>query len=219
MSTKIRHIEQAVFGGSCRQKPVSQAILVAALAIAGWSQTLSAADDYGYLNDSVITNNALSNIKGILGVNQAAGDFNLQANARAITDAQVGQAAAEIRQVSLLAGARSADVSTTSIGENAFQNTVGLLSINQASGSGNLEANSIVISPNILHGELSDDLLAQASLDVASFGDTEERKSSDTFRTVNVDETAFRGVRGVLQLNQAAGMHNVTQNRVIMQTR
>ena len=182
------------------------------------SEGLFAAEEYGYLNDSVITNNALSNIKGILGVNQAAGNFNLQANVRAISDFPDGVTAAEISQLDLLNDATSADISVASIREGAFRNTVGLLSVNQASGVGNAEANSILISPNIDQEEISDDFLAQASLDVIPSSGRGSSNSSDSFRTVNVDETAFLGVKGVLQLNQAAGAHNVTQNRVFMQT-
>ena len=201
-----------------RSLSVSVALLFSTFSFAGWSQSVLAADEYGYLNDTVITNNALSNINGILGVNQAAGDFNLQANARAISNTASGLAGAEISQLSLLNHTVSADSSITSINEGAFRNTVGLLSINQASGSGNLEANSITIAPNILQEEISDDLLAQTSLDVLPPPDSEQYGSSDSLRAVNVDKTAFRGVKGVLQLNQAAGAHNVTHNRVIMQT-
>ena len=189
------------------------------LALAGATQPLTATEDFGYLNDAIITNNALSNVKGIVGINQAAGDFNLQANVRAISEgAGSGQATTGISQVSSLAGATSADASTTSIRENAFQNMVGLLSINQASGAGNLESNAITISHERLPAELTDDLLAQTSLDVAAASERRNGGKSDGIRTVHVDKTAFRGVKGVLQLNQAAGMHNVTQNRVFMQT-
>ncbi len=218
MSSNSNFFRISSVGKDRRKFAVPRVVLCSVLAVAGWTQFVVAAEPYGTLNDAAISNAALSNVSGIVGVNQAAGDFNLQANARAIAISGNGQATADIEQLSSLAGSTAADVSVTSIRDNAFQNTTGLISINQASGSGNLESNTILISPYIPQGELSDDLLSQASLDVASFSDKEERSSSDTLRTVNVDATAFRGVRGVLQLNQAAGMQNVTQNRVLMQT-
>ena len=196
---------------------VKAIVLMTALA-AVWSGSLQAGDEYGYLNDAVITNNALSNIKGILGVNQAAGDLNLQANVRALSDVPGSAATAEVHQFSVGVEVNDADTSFSRIEENAFQNSVGLLSINQASGSGNVESNSIAISPEVRVGEIADDVLAAASLDVMQSTDNGGKKSSQSLRNVNVDETAFRGAKGVLQLNQAAGMHNVTRNRIVMQT-
>lgn len=218
MSSNSNLYKYAEIGQYRGKRSIPRIVLISLVAMVGYTQSVAAAEPFGTLNDAAISNSALSHVNGIVGVNQAAGDFNLQANSRAIAISETGQATADIEQLSSLAGGSAADVSSTTITDKAFQNAAGLLSINQASGSGNLESNSIVISTNIQQGELSDDLLSQASLDVSVSSDKDERSSSDTLRSVSVDETAFRGVRGVLQLNQVAGMQNVTRNRVFMQS-
>ncbi len=205
--------------GSNNKKPAHRAALLYVVLAAATAPLAQATEVPGLVNDTTITNEALSNIKGIIGVNQAAGDLNLQANVRAINATDHGLGLATISQTSSLRSATGATLSTTRIKESAFNNATGLLSINQASGAGNLEANSIVIAPELAPQTVSDDLLAQTALDVDAAGTQEKNRRSDGRRVVEVDETAFRGMRGVLQLNQAAGMHNVTRNRVIMQTR
>ncbi len=205
--------------GSNNKKPAHRAALLYVVLAAATAPLAQAAEVPGLVNDTTITNEALSNIKGIIGVNQAAGDLNLQANVRAINATDHGLGLATISQTSSLRSATAATLSTTRIKESAFNNATGLLSINQASGAGNLEANSIVIAPELAPQTVSDDLLAQTALDVDAAGTREKNRRSDGRRVVEVDETAFRGMRGVLQLNQAAGMHNITRNRVIMQTR
>ncbi|WP_093138036.1 hypothetical protein [Pseudoxanthomonas sp. GM95] len=186
------------------------------------SARAQAGDDYSqmlvYLTNSRIDGQALTEASGAIAVNLAAGDANLQANLRSIARGQQADALVDARQLS--SGDRVIDNdpmhASASIGGNALNGASGLVSINQASGSGNAELN-VVTAALAERGirETSDEALALPVRD-ASAG---ERSSQDTsgprgLRSVAVESTALQGFEGVLQLNQIAGSGNTTSNQV-----
>jgi len=169
------------------------------------------------LAESEINGKALSNVSGALGVNQAAGDGNAQANSRAIAVSQ-GQGVA-IAYVGTAQASESnsfamPDVAIARIADTAFQNVSGLISVNQAGGVSNMQLNTFVLSRSI-NGEVSDAALADTLAD-ATAASGEGSSSSSSRRIAEVESGAFSGASGVVQLNQAAGSGNLTSNRFEM---
>lgn len=166
-----------------------------------------------YLTSTRIDGQALSGSTGMVGVNMAAGDFNQQANLRSFAvgaNASSNVYASQRQQDNL---ATSPDQASATIGDNAFQGSQGVLSINQASGSGNTELN-VVSAALATQGirEASDAWNATVS---ASAGGTLSPAPPDGTgkeRHVAVEASAMREVSGVVQLNQVAGSANSTAN-------
>ncbi|MEC9313558.1 MAG: hypothetical protein VYB22_01630, partial [Pseudomonadota bacterium] len=93
------------------------------------------------INNSMIDGNALSGARGRNVVNMAAGEANAQQNAAAIALNPNGVANVGLfSQQNLHQNSSTVPgLSVSGIGGNAFTNTVGALSINQTSGSGNAQ--------------------------------------------------------------------------------
>ncbi|HYG06442.1 MAG TPA: hypothetical protein VD865_08510 [Stenotrophomonas sp.] len=167
----------------------------------------------GYLADSHIDQHALSGASGAIAVNQAAGDFNLQANLRAL--ASGGRAQASVQSVQIHASDRydtPLHASATLAGD-ALGGASGIASINQASGSGNAEINTVVATlADQGIRETNDDTLASFA-SAGGQGEAIEAQPGGT-RSVGVESTALRGFGGVLQLNQIAGSGNATGNQL-----
>ncbi len=171
-----------------------------------------------YLTSTRIDGQALSGASGVVGVNMAAGDFNQQANLRALAVGPNAGTTVRARQQQHDNLASSPDQASASIGDRAFQGAQGVLSINQASGSGNAELN-VVSAALATQGirENGDTWFATAS---ASAGGTDSPASSahsSRERHVAVESTAMREVQGVVQLNQVAGSANAAANVLQLQ--
>ena len=162
---------------------------------------------------SVISGNALSQVHGVVNVNMASGDGNAQANAAAIALGMGnGEAAAKVHAVQsgVMSQAAGPGSATASITDNAFANASGLISINQASGAANIQANGIAIALGVKGKVVADSTLAAT---LSGAGPTAgPGGSSKGTREVSVSNTAFQGASGVIQVNQSAGVGNVTAN-------
>jgi hypothetical protein len=170
------------------------------------------ADDLGNIAQSVIAGNALANAHGVTAVNVAAGDINVQANAAALALNPQGMSGAQvvILQDKTANQATGFDVATARIAEHTFANGSGLISINQASGQGNAQANGVAITLGIEGEVIAESVLAETlpgAVPPASAG-----ISSKGVRAVSIDDTAFEGARGIVQVNQSAGSGNTTAN-------
>ncbi len=169
-----------------------------------------------YLADSRIDGRALSGADGVIAVNMAAGDLNLQANLHSMA---VGANASA--SVSAIQKQRSDRFdaplhASASIGGGALAGASGIASINQASGSGNAELNSVTatLAQQGIR-EASEEALASAgSLASAGGQGIAGGQGSPGTRRVGVEASALRGFEGVLQLNQIAGSGNATDNRL-----
>lgn len=180
-------------------------------------------DDYagmlGYLDHSHIGGRALAGANGVISVNQAAGDFNVQANLHGM--AQGGKARVNVAGLQgatgnrVLAGALHA---SAHIDGQALDGASGIASINQASGTGNTTLN-VVSAALASEGirESDDGALAAASVTASAGGQgrTGDGLASGT-RSVGVAASALQGFDGVLQLNQIAGSGNDTANILSM---
>lgn len=199
-------------------------LLLAALALLlpGAAVHAQATDEYAamleYLARTSIDDGAFSGASGAIAVNMAAGDFNQQANARGIAVGGHAAASAGALQRSHADVGQAPDHATAVISGNAFQGASGLASINQASGTGNAELNAITVA--LAERGIRETPDAQlASMDFASAGVqaiSEPGAARTQTRRVGVERSALQGFGGILQLNQAAGAGNATENRVLI---
>lgn len=167
------------------------------------------AQDIGYATESSIDGEVAGNARGIIAVNQAAGDSNLQVNEAAVAIGdQAASASAGISQHLHHYSGNLPDVAVARIGQHAFGNAVGIIAVNQASGVANAQSNSVVVAMGI-NGEVGDEVLSAALPDVAGLV---HAGVSGGVREVGVDDTAFRNARGLVQLNQTAGAGNSSSN-------
>ena len=178
----------------------------------------ASADDYSgmlaYLDLARIEGRALAGASGAIAVNQAAGDFNLQANLRGIARAERADVAISAQQLQNGNRVLSAPLHAAAhIGGEALAGASGIASINQASGSANTTLN--VVSATLARQGIreTDDtaLAAEGSALAGGRDDTGHGVATGT-RSAGVASTALRGFDGVLQLNQIAGSGNDTAN-------
>lgn len=169
-----------------------------------------------YLVDSRIDGRALSNTSGVIAVNQAAGDLNLQAN---VSSMAVGEKADASVSANQFQRNNTFDVplhASAVLGGQALNGSSGMASINQVSGSGNAEVNSVVaaLAQQGIR-ETTEEALASTG-SVASAGGQESSRDvmSPGTRKVGVEATALLGFDGILQLNQIAGSGNTTGNQL-----
>ncbi len=190
-----------------------------ALGIACAGGAHAGGDEYaamlGYLVDSRIDGRALSGAEGRIAVNMAAGDLNKQANLHAMAAGGAASAQASARQDTRGDRYDLPMHASATIGGNALVGASGMASINQASGSGNAEAN-LVTATLAQQGIRETDEAA-----LASFGSIASAGGQDAggpvppgTRRVGVEASALRGFEGVLQLNQIAGSGNATDNQL-----
>lgn len=178
----------------------------------------ASADDYSgmlaYLDLARIEGRALAGASGAIAVNQAAGDFNLQANLRGIARAERADVAISAHQLQNGNRVLSAPLHAAAhIGGEALAGASGIASINQASGSANTTLN--VVSATLARQgirETDDTALAAEGSALAGGRDDAGRGVATGTRSAGVASTALRGFDGVLQLNQVAGSGNDTAN-------
>ncbi|WP_298182713.1 adhesin [uncultured Pseudomonas sp.] len=152
--------------------------------------------------------------QGVLMLNQASGDGQQQVNARAIAIGS-GASAQASATITVQQGADNHPVNPAgvkaraSIDGSSFSNSRGVVGINQGAGSGNQQINAMRIVSGLPQG-LDDSALAQQSVRPSSISGAAEPQSGE--RIVSVDDSAFGNSRGVVQLNQSAGIGNRSIN-------
>lgn len=168
-----------------------------------------------YTASSTIEGRAFEHARGAIGVNQTVGDANAQTNAAAIAIAPHGVALASVQ-----AGQRSApgqatvpDVASVRLGSQAFGQAQGLIAINQTSGTGNTQFNGAAIAIGqtpVTYSEVALDDLAgtAAGTELPEGGEGLPARSL----SAGVEAGALGHARGVVQLNQSAGVGNATAN-------
>ncbi|WP_144173669.1 adhesin [Pseudomonas sp. Kh13] len=150
-----------------------------------------------------------SRYQGNLSVNQAAGDQQQQANTRAFAVGPEASATTQIRQ-RLNTPAASPMDARSSIQGNAFSNGSGALGVNQSAGADTQQANALRISLSAQPQSIDDSVLMQQN--VALLNNSDSADASLGHRQVTTSDQAFTGSRGVIQLNQSAGVGNRMAN-------
>lgn len=163
-------------------------------------------------------------VSGRVAINQAAGVGNTQANLAAIAIASDGRGIFDLQARQRTQAGQSPALNpraaSARIGAESFAGSQGLLSLNQAAGSGNAQLNLFAIG----HGEsaaavassiagLNDAALAAVSGD----NRTEGAQTPSASREAAIDGAAFRGSQGVVQVNQTAGVGNASVNAIVLQ--
>lgn len=147
--------------------------------------------------------------QGNLGVNQAAGDQQQQANVRSIAIGHEASATTQIRQRLNTSVDPSVDA-RSSIQGGAFSHGNGALGVNQSAGASNQQANALRISISNQPQSIDDSVLMQQN--VALLNNSDPTASAPGNRQVTTSDQAFTGSRGVIQLNQSAGVGNRMAN-------
>lgn len=168
-----------------------------------------------YITQSIIESNVLSNVRGRFAVNMTAGDANTQANAAAIAlGTQSGPAIGVVNGMQAIGPhqANSPDIAIATIGSQAFANSSGLISVNQSSGVGNAQANGAAFAMGF------EEVVAESVLSATTSNAVPiDAGDSKRHQTVSIDDTAFNGVHGLVQVNQSAGSGNSTANNFALQ--
>ena len=160
------------------------------------------------INNAEIDNSG-AQYQGNFSVNQAAGDLQQQANARAIAIGHGASATIQIRQ-RLRGQVDPAMDARSSIQGNSFSNGNGVLGVNQSSGANTQQANALRISISAQPQSIDDSVLMQQNVTLLNNSDPTD--SAPGFRQVATSDQAFTGSRGVIQLNQSAGVGNRMAN-------
>lgn len=170
----------------------------------------------GVLADSGVSsvNNATlqdsgAQYRGNFNVNHAAGDQQQQANVRAIAIGTQAGATTSVRQKITTPANPSMDATAT-IGGTSFSNGNGVLGVNQGAGANNQMANAMRISISAAPQAIDDSALSQQN--VALLPNTEATGTPNGSRQVVTSDQAFTGSRGVIQVNQSAGVGNRMAN-------
>lgn len=153
---------------------------------------------------------ALAGSSGGIAVNSAAGTSNAQANMAAIAIGSGFAAVGLENRQEIATGTDFPRDAAAVIGTDAFRGARGIIAVNQSSGSANAQVNlaGIAVGP---FSEVSLDQLGGISAASVDSDPGINRDSQVTRRAV-VSDSAFVGAAGLVQLNQTAGMRNVTAN-------
>ena len=163
------------------------------------------------VNTTELTGDVGSSAQGIIGINMAAGTDNLQVNARAI--GMRAMPSLSIRQdVGGVVYEPYLSYHLDYIGGNAFSGAAGIVSVNQASGSGSAQAN--LVSIGLGTGMMGTDLTLASSEELLSVRGGQGQMGYGPVRSDVIEGNAFAGVQGLVQVNQSAGSGNRVVNSI-----
>ena len=157
-------------------------------------------------DNNALINNSGKDYRGNFSINQAAGNQQQQANNRAVT---LGGQATTVN-IQRLDGQVDPSLNAKAAIQGAsFTNGNGMLGVNQAAGANNQTVNAVRISVNPGPQSIDDSvLLQQNTTQLTDSGLTPTTGS----RLVVTSDQAFTGSRGVIQVNQSAGVGNRMAN-------
>ncbi len=146
---------------------------------------------------------------GVVTLNQAAGEQQQLSNNVVIAVGHNAQANLAVRQsISGAAADRSVDAKAA-INGNAFSKGNGVLSVNQSAGAQNQMINAVRISVSAGPQSIDDSVMSQQNVALATDSGLTPITGS---RQVVTSDQAFTGSRGVVQVNQSAGVGNRVAN-------
>lgn len=148
---------------------------------------------------------------GTLMINQAAGDMQQQVNTRALAPGSMPSIRIQ-QQLEGVPADRLPASMQAEIHGNAFSGGSGVLGINQSAGVANQQINGFRLGAGIRPESLDDSSLAQSAALSPLNSAVEPSEAGD--RRVEIDDQAFTDSRGVVQLNQAAGVGNRMVNNL-----
>lgn len=151
---------------------------------------------------------ALSNIRGSMGVNMVAGDNNQQGNLAAI--AISGPAIIQFNQQNQSTTNLRGNQSVAILGSALSQNQ-GLVGINQGAGEANQQLNAFALS---LNDDSDMSVVTDINLSISVAKTPSGKAPTATTTSIYLDDTALTGTKGVIQVNQVTGQGNQAVNMV-----
>jgi hypothetical protein len=150
---------------------------------------------------------------GLISINTAAGQDHQQINARAIAIGEHATSQLILQQKLMMESLSSAVDAHSEILGASFSQSNGLIGVNQAAGAGNQQINAYRLRLGAPGQALDDSVLSQQNVAAPAnlSGSTHDAKGT---RAVITDNRAFTGSRGVVQLNQSAGVGNRSVNNL-----
>ena len=176
-------------------------VVIAALLAS--SSVLAASDNNAEINNSG------ANYHGNVTINQAAGDQQQQVNIRAIAIGTEAKASTSVTQKINTPADPSLNAKAV-IGGNSFSNGSGVIGINQSAGANNQMVNTVRVDISAQPQGMDDSALSQQNVALVPNSGT-ATPASGSRQGVTSDQ-AFTGSRGVVQLNQSAGVGNRMAN-------
>lgn len=176
-------------------------IILHCLAVfAVFSAAAAAARADSATEQATISGSAFRTGTGVIGVNQTSGNGNAQANVTAIGGAKTSSAVHQSVQ------APSSESGSAAIDGFAFSGSAGIVQVNQSAGSGNAQANVVVVRAS--DSALADTLPVQSAPALPASRQT---------NAVSISKTAFTGTKGIVQISQIAGSGNRTSSTFVLQ--
>ncbi|WP_426132791.1 adhesin [Pseudomonas sp. PWP3-1b2] len=171
--------------------------------------TLGCASALADSNNNATIDNTGAQSNGVVLINQAAGDQHQQSNNLALSVGHSTQSTITVIQKINGAAADRSLNANAAIRGNSFSNSNGALSVNQSAGAQNQMINAVRISVNAGPQSIDDSVMSQQTVALA----TDSGLTSTTgSRQVVTSDQAFTGSRGVVQVNQSAGVGNRVAN-------
>lgn len=171
--------------------------------------------DINGLHRNAITD-SFNDSAGVISVNQNSGSIVNQANIRAIAVGKAGLAGAQIAATFEIRDNKLAFVGGERENRliHSFNNTTGIVGVNQSAGNMNNQANIAAIAIGV--GPLDDGFfpLVDASLSVVKSHNDENLDSTIPRRNVRSD--SFNNFTGIAQVNQNAGDGNISFQAYIL---
>lgn len=203
--------------GSPLAKGVLALVMTSSIASV-WGQESSSDDSFHrvftttYRASSLIDGYSLSHVQGAININMASGHGNLQSNSGVIAMGDNALANNIVVQIATSNNRLEPELANAVIKDQALSQAVGWISVNQAAGQSNVQSNTLSVALGIRGSSLTSESLSQVlSNKQESMEDSEGKAQS---RRVEIEESAFAGARGVIQVNQSAGVGNATGNHV-----
>mgnify|MGYP003599563015 FL=1 len=160
-------------------------------------------------NNQADLNASGAHYTGNLMINQASGTQQQQVNSRAIAIGNQAQSTAGVTQ-QLTGQADPAMNARASIGGDSFSQGSGLLGVNQSAGANNQMVNAVRVAVGAGPQSIDDNALSQQN--VALQPNSGAGSLNTGSRQVVTSDQAFTGSRGVVQVNQSAGVGNRMAN-------
>lgn len=179
------------------------------LVLAMFCSCAALADSSSPVVDQAVINSSGQNYQGNFSINQAAGDQQQQVNGRVIAIGTDAQATGQYRQ-SIDTRADPARNARSAIEGTAFSNGSGILGVNQSSGANNQQINAVRLGISASPQSIDDSVLSQQNVALLQGSGTAGHTPGN--RQVATSDQAFTGSRGVVQLNQSAGVGNQSVN-------
>ena len=160
-----------------------------------------------FADNTAVINNSGQQYEGVVSINQAAGNQQQMSNSRAVA---LGGQATNVDIQNLNGKVDPSLNAKAAIQGSSFTNGNGVLGINQSAGANNQSVNAVRISLNPGPQSIDDSVLLQQNTTTLA---TDSGLTSTTgSRQVVTSDQAFTGSRGVIQVNQSAGVGNRVAN-------